>query len=225
MHEALAASTWVCRWSALIRRGGSVLDVACGSGRHLRWLQQQGFAVTGVDRDEPALAPLRAWGEVIVADIESAPWPLTGRRFDAVVVTNYLWRALLPALREALAPGGTLIYETFAVGNERYGKPSSPAFLLRAGELLEACRDLEIVAYEDGLLDHPLRRVQRVVHQKQFQSCVASCTIMSGSRYDAKTRPSTIGAPRPQSQRDASCSFMRPRGRDDGGSRPRAPAG
>jgi SAM-dependent methyltransferase len=167
MHEALAPSPWVCRWSALIRRGGSVLDVACGNGRHLRWLQQQGFAVTGVDRDEPALASLRACGEVIVADIENAPWPLTGRRFDAVVVTNYLWRALLPTLREALAPGGTLIYETFAVGNERYGKPSNPAFLLRAGELLEACRDLEIVAYEDGLLDHPLRRVQRVVARRQ----------------------------------------------------------
>jgi SAM-dependent methyltransferase len=163
MHPPLAPSPWVQRWSPLIRAAGTVLDVACGSGRHLRWLHQQGFAVTGVDRDEAALAPLRTVGEVVVADLENAPWPLAGRRFDAVVVTNYLWRALLPTLHGSLAAGGVLIYETFAVGNERYGKPSNPAFLLQAGELLDLCRSLEIVAYEDGLLDGPLRRVQRVV--------------------------------------------------------------
>ena len=167
MHGALAPSPWVRRWSALIRPGGTVLDVACGSGRHLRWLQQHGFAVTGVDRDESALTPLRALAEVIAADIENAPWPLAGRRFDAVIVANYLWRALWPTLRESLAPGGVLIYETFAVGNERYGKPANPAFLLHAGELIELCRDLEIVAYEDGLLDQPLRRVQRIVARRQ----------------------------------------------------------
>jgi SAM-dependent methyltransferase len=167
MHQSLAPSPWVQRWSPLIRPGGTVLDVACGSGRHLRWLQQRGLAVTGVDRDAAALAALQPWGEVIVADIENAPWPLAGRRFDAVVVTNYLWRALLPVLRESLAPGGVLIYETFAVGNERFGKPSNPAFLLQAGELLDLCRPLQIVAYEDGLLDGPARRVQRIVARRE----------------------------------------------------------
>jgi SAM-dependent methyltransferase len=140
-----------------------VLDVACGSGRHLRWLATQGFAVTGIDRDAAALAPLSPFGRTVVADIENGPWPLAGERFDAVVVTNYLWRALWPALRASLADGGVLIHETFALGNEAFGKPSNPDFLLRPGELLEACHGLHIVAYEDGLLEAPMRRVQRIV--------------------------------------------------------------
>lgn len=140
-----------------------MLDVACGSGRHLRWLAAQGFEVTGVDRDAAALAPLQGIGRVIVADIEGGPWPLAGETFDAVVVTNYLWRPLFPALRAALAPGGVLIYETFAAGNAAYGKPSNPDFLLQPGELLEACRGLQVVAFEDGFLDTPPRCVQRIV--------------------------------------------------------------
>ena len=140
-----------------------MLDVACGSGRHLRWLAAQGFAVTGVDRDAAALAALQGLGRTITADLESGPWPLAGERFDAVLVTNYLWRALWPALRASLADEGVLIYETFALGNEAYGKPSNPDFLLRPGELLEACRGLHVVAYEDGVLDAPARRVQRIV--------------------------------------------------------------
>lgn len=151
------------RWAPLIPPGGRVLDVACGSGRHLRWLAGQGFDLTGVDRDAAALAPLHGIGRVIVADIEGGPWPLAGERFDAVVVTNYLWRPLWPALRAALAPGGVLIYETFAVGNAAYGKPSDPDFLLQPGELLEACRGLQVVAFEDGFLHAPPRCVQRIV--------------------------------------------------------------
>ena len=142
--------------------GGRVLDLACGSGRHVRWLAAQGFAVTGIDRDAAALATLGAVGRCVVADIENAAWPLAGERFDALVVTNYLWRPLWPALRASLAEGGVLIYETFALGNEAFGKPSNPDFLLRPGELLEACRGLHVVAYEDGLLDAPPRRVQRI---------------------------------------------------------------
>lgn len=188
MHQALAPSPWVQRWSPLIRPGGTVLDVACGSGRHLRWLHQRGFAVTGVDRDEAALAPLRPWAEVIVADIENAPWPLADRRFDAVVVTNYLWRALLPVLRASLAAGGVLIYETFAVGNERFGKPSNPAFLLQAGELLDLCRPLQIVAYEDGLLDDPARRVQRIV-ARQEPADPAPLESDAGSTASPASRP------------------------------------
>jgi SAM-dependent methyltransferase len=139
-----------------------VLDVACGSGRHLRWLAAQGFAVTGVDRDAAALAPLASYGRTLVADIENGPWPLTGQRFDAVLITNYLWRPLWPDLRASLADGGVLIHETFALGNEAFGKPSNPDFLLRPGELLEACHGLQVVAYEDGLLQAPTRRVQRI---------------------------------------------------------------
>jgi hypothetical protein len=132
----------------------------------MRWLAAQGFVVTGIDRDAAALATLRAQGRVMVADIEAAAWPLAGEQFAAVVVTNYLWRPLWPSLRSSLAAGGVLIYETFAVGNEAFGKPSNPDFLLRPGELLEACSGLHIVAYEDGVLDTPPRRVQRIAAVK-----------------------------------------------------------
>jgi len=125
------------------------------------------MAVTGVDRDAQALALLHAFGRMVVADIEGGPWPLTGETFGAVVVTNYLWRPLLPTLVASLAEGGALIYETFALGNEAFGKPSNPAFLLRPGELLDACRGLQVVAYEDGLLDGPPRRIQRIAAQRR----------------------------------------------------------
>lgn len=161
-HAGLEASRWVTRWSSLIAPRGSVLDVACGSGRHLRWLAAHGFAVTGLDRDAAALAGLHAHGRTLVADLENGPWPLPGQTFDAVVVTNYLWRALLPTLRASLAPGGVLIYETFALGNAAFGKPSNPDFLLRPGELLDACQGMHVVAYEDGVLPAPMRRVQRI---------------------------------------------------------------
>ena len=139
-----------------------MLDLACGSGRHLRWLAAQGFSVTGIDRDAAALQPLRGIADVRVADLEGETWPLSGERFDAVLVTNYLWRPTWPQLRKALADGGVLIYETFAIGQERFGKPSRPDFLLRPGELLELARGWHVVAYEDGLLDAPPRHVQRI---------------------------------------------------------------
>jgi SAM-dependent methyltransferase len=139
-----------------------VLDLACGSGRHVRWLAAQGFTVTAVDRDAAALATLRTIAQVHEADLEGAPWPLPGRRFDALVVTNYLWRPLWPDLLAALDEGGVLIYETFAHGNQHFGKPSRPDFLLRHGELLEAAKGLRIVAYEDGFLQPPPRCVQRI---------------------------------------------------------------
>jgi SAM-dependent methyltransferase len=161
-HASLAPSPWVQRWSSLVAPGARVLDVACGSGRHLRWFAERGCRVTGVDRDAAALAPLAALGETLVADIENGPWPLAGRRFDAVVVTNYLWRPLFATLRDSVDEGGVLVWETFAAGNETVGKPSNPDFLLRPGELLEAAGTLRVIAYEDGFLDHPPRFVQRI---------------------------------------------------------------
>lgn len=160
------ASPWIARWAGLVRPGGSVLDLACGAGRHSRWFARGGHPVTAVDRDGTiADWASRETGVVgVVADLEGGPWPFTGRRFDAVVVTNYLHRPLFAAILDAIAPGGVLLYETFAVGNERFGKPSNPAFLLRHGELLEVVQGrLRIVAYEDVELGEPRpAMVQRI---------------------------------------------------------------
>jgi SAM-dependent methyltransferase len=161
-HTSLAPSPWVVRFAGLVEPGAAVLDVACGSGRHVRLFAERGHAVTGIDRDAEALAPLSALARTVVADIENKPWPLPGETFGAVVITNYLWRPLWPTLLASLSPGGVLICETFAIGNEAYGKPSNPHFLLNAGELLVLTRGLHVVAYEDGVLTDPMRRVQRI---------------------------------------------------------------
>jgi SAM-dependent methyltransferase len=150
----------VQRFAGLIRPGGQVLDLACGSGRHARWLAAQGYAVLGVDRDANALASLQGLADTLRADLEGAPWPLPGRFFDGIVITNYLWRPLWPALRAALAPGGVLIHETFAYGQQLIGRPSRPDFLLQPGELLQVCAGRRVVAYEDGFESG--RYVQRI---------------------------------------------------------------
>lgn len=162
MHQLEGPSSWVQRWSHLAAPGGSVLDVACGLGRHMRWFAGRGHAVTGIDRSADAIAAVASLGLAIEADIENGPWPLEGASFDAVIVTNYLWRPLLPTIVASVAPGGVLIYETFAAGNQTVGRPSRPDFLLRPGELLEATTDLHTVAYENGFLDAPERFVQRI---------------------------------------------------------------
>lgn len=165
-------SAWIRRHAGLIPNldnGASVLDLACGSGRHVRWLAARGAQVTAVDRDAAALATLHGVAaEVVLVDIENGPWPLPGRTFDAVVVTNYLWRPLLPAIVASVAPGGVLLYETFAHGNASVGKPSRPDFLLQPGELLDRVRpELRVVAYEDGFLDSPPRFLQRIAAVRQ----------------------------------------------------------
>ena len=163
MHESTSPSPWVVRWAHLLRPGSTVLDVACGRGRHVRWLAERGLQVTGVDRDAAALEPLRAVAEVIVADIETGEWPCAGRRFDAVLVTNYLWRPLGPTLLDCVVPGGLYIHETFAAGNETVGRPSRADFLLKPGELLSNCADWRVIAYEDGFAQAPDRFIQRIV--------------------------------------------------------------
>jgi SAM-dependent methyltransferase len=152
-HGTEPASAWVQRWSHLVKPNGSVLDVACGRGRHTQWFHARGHQVTAVDRSDSALAAIDLPAErceKVLADIESGPWPTAGRQFDAVVVTHYLWRPLLGTLIASLAPNGVLIYETFTQGNETVGKPSRPDFLLTSGELLTVCAGLRIVAFEDG---------------------------------------------------------------------------
>jgi SAM-dependent methyltransferase len=151
--------------------GGKVLDLAAGGGRHTRYFNDLGFEVTALDRDISALAALAAQGvEIIAADLEDgSPWPLGGRQFDGIIVADYLHRPLFPHLSTALAPGGVLIYETFGRGNERFGKPSNPDFLLRPGELLElaAVHGLQVLAYECGEVAVPRPAIiQRMAAQR-----------------------------------------------------------
>lgn len=163
-------SPWITRFAPLVPAGGTVLDVACGGGRHGRWFAGRGHPVTLVDRDTSFVADLaEAPGmEVVTADLEDEEsgggWPFADRRFAAVVVANYLHRPLFPALAAAVAPGGVLLYETFARGNERYARPRNPDHLLRPGELLEAFAGLQVVAYEAGVEERRggLRVVERI---------------------------------------------------------------
>jgi SAM-dependent methyltransferase len=165
MHESPAPSAWVRRFLPLLRPGGSVLDLACGSGRHVRLLAGAGMAVTAVDRDAAALAPLQGLARVVVADLEAGPWPLPGERFDGIVVTHYLWRPLLPRLAEALADDGVLVYETFGHGQQLIGRPARPEFLLQPGELLHAFAGLRVVAFEDGFETAPPAAAERFVQR------------------------------------------------------------
>jgi SAM-dependent methyltransferase len=145
-HDIVAPSAWVVRWAPLITRGG-VLDLASGSGRHARLLAGIGHPVTAVDREPRDIPGAR----FVRADLEDgSPWPLPGQQFQGIVVTNYLHRPLFAPIARALAPGGVLIYETFMLGNERFGRPSNPDFLLRPGELWEAFGSLHIIAFEQG---------------------------------------------------------------------------
>jgi len=162
-HHLETPSAWVARWAEQIPAGGRVLDVACGGGRHARWLAHRGYLVEAVDRDPALLAELSAptpgTGRTQrpapgiltrCADLEDGLWPYTGQLFAGIVVVNYLHRPLFAHLLAALSPGGVLIYETFAAGNERFGRPANPDFLLRPGELLEVVRgQLRVLGYED----------------------------------------------------------------------------
>ena len=174
LHGTEQPSAWVRRWSSLVTPQGLVLDVACGYGRHAYYFHELNHPVTVIDRAQAAIESIAIATqscEKVVADIENGPWPLAGRQFDAVVVTNYLWRPLMPTMLASLAPGGVLIYETFAAGNETVGRPSRPDFLLQPGELLLFCKDLRVVAFEDGFINgsdgQAPRFVQRIAAVRQ----------------------------------------------------------
>lgn len=156
-HEGIP-SPWICHYAQLIRKGGQVLDLACGSGRHTRWLAANHWQVNAVDRDEQALARLQQLPNVstMIADLENDTWPYSDHRFDGIVVSRYLHRPLLPKLIESLRAGGVLIYETFMDGNERFGRPKNPDFLLRSNELLEVFfPHLTVIAYQQGEFQEP----------------------------------------------------------------------
>jgi SAM-dependent methyltransferase len=152
-------SAWVVRWAPLVARG-PVLDVACGGGRHARFFRDRGLEVLAVDRAPVELQGIR----FVKADLENGdPWPFAGQRFGGIVVTNYLYRPLFPQLVSSLAEGGVLVYETFMMGNERFGKPSNPEFLLRPGELREAFKELQELGFEEGEFEKPKRAmIQRI---------------------------------------------------------------
>ena len=164
--HSIPPSPWVERFAALAPARSSVLDLACGSGRHARLFAAAGHSVEAVDKDPEVLAALADVAGITTrqSDLEDGPWPYYGRVFDVVVVTNYLYRPLLPQLLNVVQPQGVLIYETFMVGNERFGKPSNPTYLLRTGELLDVVRGrMAVVAFEQGETRSPKQAmVQRL---------------------------------------------------------------
>ena len=164
--DNLSISPWIRRFSCLFPDGGTVLDLAAGAGRHSIWCLDQGLTVTAVDRVTEALETGRRANparfsrlEIIQADLENGtPWPLSNRRFDGIIVVNYLWRPLFPLILDAFNDDGILLYETFASGHEALGKPSNPDFLLEPGELLDVVAGrLNVIAFEQGRLEGPDR--------------------------------------------------------------------
>ncbi len=166
-------SGWVRRFAHLVAPGGAVLDLACGGGRHARFFRDRKHKVTAIDRNLDGMVGVEDI-DLVQADLEAAPWPLPGRRFAGIIVTNYLHRPLLPHLVAALEPeGGVLIYETFAAGQAEFGRPSSPDFLLQPNELLQAALPgLTVVGYEHGIVYAPKpAAVQRI-------AAVAGCDLV-----------------------------------------------
>jgi SAM-dependent methyltransferase len=207
MHGSESISPWVARWSHLVPEGSTVLDVACGLGRHALHFSKLNHPVAAVDIAQAAIdevaKKLPSSAQLKVADIENGPWPFiedgAPQQFGAVVVTNYLWRTLLPTIVASVAPGGVLIYETFAHGNASVGKPSRPDFLLQPGELLAACAGMRVVAYENGFLSAPERFVQRIVAVRETVPAVfdgLSGSATGSTAHQKPENPASISPPR-----------------------------
>ncbi len=165
-HHQPAPDPWIVSWLERLAAGSRVLDFACGSGRHARAAAALGLEVVAVDHDAEALAAVGTGVHVVHAELEVAPWPFAAASFDAVIVSNYLFRSRLDLLCGLIRPTGVLLYQTFALGNEAFGRPRNPDFLLRPGELLEVAgrNGLHVLAYEDGIVGSPPRaRIQRMV--------------------------------------------------------------
>jgi SAM-dependent methyltransferase len=166
--RGVPSAPWIIQWAGLVAPDATVLDLAAGRGRHALFFAERGHKVIAVDRDVSRL-PAHANIEPLQADLEDgSPWPLGDRKFGAAVVTNYLHRPLMANLFEAVAPGGVLLYQTFMVGNERFGRPSNPDHLLKDGELLELVRaKFSVIAYEARLISEPaMAMVQRIAARR-----------------------------------------------------------
>ncbi len=161
-------SDWLLEHYMHIPQGGGVLDLACGSGRHSEFLSGKGYQLTAVDIDITAVTEANLQNtSIIQADLEREAWPFPKGQFSGIVVTNYLWRAHFPHLMKSLKPGGVLIFDTFMVGNEKYGRPSNPKFLLKSEELKIAFSEMELLAYQEGYQDQPTPAMrQSIVAQK-----------------------------------------------------------
>jgi len=177
-------SPWVARFAPLVPTGGVVLDVACGGGRHSLFFLRRGHDVVAVDRDLKRLGDMLDCQRLRAMEVDledGQPFPLRGQHFGAVVVTNYLYRPILGDLVSAVQPGGILIYETFAVGNQRFRGPSHPDYLLRPGELLEVVHgELRVVGFEDVVVDYPRPKV--------VQRIAAVREVTESSAADERTR-------------------------------------
>ncbi len=173
-------------------RGGvkpKALDLACGGGRHSRALLAAGYEVLAVDKDATALAQCPQEAQTRVLDLEGPVWPLSDTQFDLVLVTHYLWRPCFQALLDCVAPGGFLLYETFMEGNEVFGSPKNPAFLLRSEELLDLCRPgFVVLRFEQGVRKNPGSAfVQRILAQRKPALAIQSAHVVSARNGKEKS--------------------------------------
>jgi SAM-dependent methyltransferase len=171
-----APSPFVLQHLRGLPAGARALDVACGAGRHVAAALAMGLRVVALDRDTAAVRGLACPElEVVESDLEAGPWPLPGLRFDAVVVTNYLWRPLLPAILDSVQAGGMLIYSTFLVGQERFGRPRNPDFLLRENELPDLVAGaFEVVAFEQGAVEAPAMAMRQSIAARRLSAAVTT---------------------------------------------------
>ena len=167
-----APSQWIVRFASLIKSQGVVLDLACGSGRHAKWLAQQGYQVHALDRDAIATANMQSIDGISITtlDLETTEPPTFEHSYDGIIVSRYLHRPLMTTLATILKPGGILIYETFMRGNERFGQPSNPNFLLMPDELLNTYSPLlKVIDFEQGEISEPKpAMLQRICAQKHI---------------------------------------------------------